>query len=89
MVFKTDAIVNTTARNLDLTAGNISKLIMTNAGDTVQEECNRKYPGGIQYAEVAVTSAGDLQRLAKIKNILHSSLPCYTRQNHEQVSLLQ
>ena len=85
---KTEAIVNTAAKNLDLKAGFISKLIVESAGDAVQEECKTKYPKGIQYADVVVTGAGDLQRKAKIKNILHSALPLYTSHKHEQVCIL-
>ena len=86
LLLQADVIVNTTAKNLDLKDGFISNLILKKAGNSVQDECNRNYPHGVEHAEVAVTGSGNLGRMANVKHILHSSLEKYSCQKHEKVS---
>ena len=61
-------IVNTTSPKLSLNCGIISKKILASAGTQVQNECNTKYPRGINSSKVAVTSAG---QISHVKFIFH------------------
>lgn len=55
-----DAIVNSTSQTLTLGAGNASRAMLQKAGSSIQDECNRKYPKGIQFGEIAETGGGNL-----------------------------
>ncbi|VDI21837.1 poly [ADP-ribose] polymerase 10/14/15 [Mytilus galloprovincialis] len=65
-----DAIVNTTSRDLNLSAGLVSQSLLRAGGSGLQDECKRKYPRGINSGEVAVTNGGNL----KCKIVLHGCL---------------
>jgi len=49
-------MVNTTAQNLNLTNGAISRLILSTAGPQIQAECQQLAPGGIAFGGVIETS---------------------------------
>ncbi|KAL3865275.1 hypothetical protein ACJMK2_006888, partial [Sinanodonta woodiana] len=65
-----DVIVNCTTAKLALQTGSLSKAILEAAGNSIQDECIQKYPDGIKFGEVAVTSAGKLH----LKRIFHGAL---------------
>ncbi|XP_071137975.1 protein mono-ADP-ribosyltransferase PARP14-like [Mytilus edulis] len=65
-----DAIVNTTSQDLNLSAGLVSQSLLRAGGSGLQDECNHKYPRGINSGEVAVTKGGNL----KCKIVLHGCL---------------
>jgi len=51
-----DVYVNTTNEDLDLSRGGLSPVLLKAAGQTLQDECNKKSP--IQSGDIAVTSGG-------------------------------
>ncbi|KAK3604570.1 hypothetical protein CHS0354_026261 [Potamilus streckersoni] len=57
---KVDVIVNSTSQKLDLTQGALSRILLQKGGETLQQECDIKYPGGIIAGNIAITSAGAL-----------------------------
>jgi len=57
--------VNTTNRSLDLSQGGLSPVLLEAAGQTLQDECNKKAP--IEVGDIAVTSGGNL----KCKYVFH------------------
>ena len=63
-----------------LANGSVSALIAEKAGPSVQLECSSKYPNGIKYNEIAVTSGGNLQ----CQYIYHCALPAWSS-NEAQV----
>ena len=65
-----DVVVNSTNKNLQLNKGAVSRLLLNKAGDHIQLECNQKYPNGIDFGTVAVTSGGNL-----CKQMYHFALP--------------
>ncbi|CAC5424295.1 Protein mono-ADP-ribosyltransferase PARP15 [Mytilus coruscus] len=65
-----DAIVNTTSRDLNLSAGLVSQSLLRAGGSGLQDECKKKYPRGVNSGEVAVTNGGNL----KCKIVLHGCL---------------
>ncbi|XP_052088528.1 protein mono-ADP-ribosyltransferase PARP14-like isoform X4 [Mytilus californianus] len=67
---ETDAIVNTTSADLNLSAGLVSQSLLRAGGSGLQDECKQKYPKGINSGEVAVTKGGKL----KCKIVLHGCL---------------
>lgn len=74
---KVDVIVNTTSKNLDLNQGAVSTSIMKLGGASIQQECHVKYPKGINYGEVAITSGGNLC----CKSVYHGALPKWDTDN--------
>ncbi|WAR21770.1 PAR14-like protein, partial [Mya arenaria] len=54
--YKTPVIVNTTAKNLNLNNGAVSKTILRQAGEDIQKELKQKFPDGIRAGEIAITS---------------------------------
>ncbi|CAG2248583.1 unnamed protein product [Mytilus edulis] len=67
---KVDAIVNTTSKDLQLGKGTVSASLLNHGGSDLQKECSKKYPNGVNYGEVAVTSGAKLQS----KIVCHVSL---------------
>ncbi|XP_071137980.1 protein mono-ADP-ribosyltransferase PARP14-like isoform X2 [Mytilus edulis] len=57
---RVDAIVNTTSKGLQLNQGAVSASLLSGGGKGLQHECSKKYPQGVDYGEVAVTSGGNL-----------------------------
>ncbi|KAL5021121.1 hypothetical protein ScPMuIL_000276, partial [Solemya velum] len=68
---KTDVIVNTTSKDLNLSSGAVSKSLLTVAGPQLQQECQQNYPSGIAPGQVAETSGYNLN----CQKVLHGSLP--------------
>lgn len=62
--------MNTTSRDLNLSAGLVSQSLLRAGGSGLQDECKKKYPRGINSGEVAVTKGGNL----KCKIVLHGCL---------------
>jgi O-acetyl-ADP-ribose deacetylase (regulator of RNase III) len=59
-ISQADVIVNSTQPSLKLDAGAVSATILAAAGQALQEECNKKYPKGIDNGDVAVTKGHKL-----------------------------
>ncbi|KAK3598393.1 hypothetical protein CHS0354_019796 [Potamilus streckersoni] len=57
---KVDVIVNTVAKSLDLTHGAVSQSLLKQGGQSLQDECKKKYPNGIRDGDIAVTGGGKL-----------------------------
>ena len=74
-----DVIVNTASADLNLSHGAVSASILKIGGDSIQQECQLKYPNGINPGEVAVTSGG---RLA-CKIVCHGALPKWDKESGE------
>ncbi|XP_052770988.1 protein mono-ADP-ribosyltransferase PARP14-like [Mya arenaria] len=68
--FKTPVIVNTTAKNLDLNNGAVSKTILRQAGKDIQKELKQKYPDGLSAGEIAVTSGYNMD----CSHVLHGAV---------------
>jgi O-acetyl-ADP-ribose deacetylase (regulator of RNase III) len=58
--FKTNVIVNTTTKNLQLNSGRVSKSILEGAGSQIQVQLNQYHPREISFGEVAVTRGFEL-----------------------------
>ncbi|XP_061194345.1 protein mono-ADP-ribosyltransferase PARP14-like [Saccostrea echinata] len=67
---KVDIIVNTAAKDLNLSQGAVSASLLNLGGIDIQRECHSKYPHGIEFGDIAVTSGGKLN----CKNIFHGAL---------------
>ena len=74
-------IVNNTIKDLTLNTGSISRAILHAAGPSLKEECESKYPTGIQYGQVAVTGGHRL----RCKNIYHGALPFVQSSEYDDV----
>jgi O-acetyl-ADP-ribose deacetylase (regulator of RNase III) len=82
-----DAIANSTSQTLTLNAGNASRAMVTRAGNSIQDECKRKYPNGITFGEIAETGGGNLY----CGYIFHGCLKFWTAEESnsvEQVSAM-
>ena len=62
-----DIIFNTTATNLDLKRGAVSRSILQAAGDIIQREVSDAKPNGLRVGEYVTSSGGNL----KCKKIVH------------------
>ena len=80
--FKADVIVNTTSTDLKLNVGGVSKGLLSVAGDALQNECNTKYPNGMAYGDIAVTSGAQLQ----CKEVYHTCLRTWSGDQTRQVT---
>ncbi|XP_052077921.1 protein mono-ADP-ribosyltransferase PARP14-like [Mytilus californianus] len=65
-----DAIVNSTSKDLQLTHGAVSQSLLNAGGKTLQSECTKKYPNGVNPGEIAVTNGGKLE----CKSVYHGAL---------------
>ena len=63
-------IVNTVARDLNLSLGSVSSSLLQAAGQDLQKECRKRFSCGISPDEIAVTGGYKLD----CKNIFHVSL---------------
>lgn len=68
---KSDVIMTTSTRGLDLKRGALSEAVLQAAGPELQNECATKYPHGIRHGEIAVLSPGKLH----CKQIYCGALP--------------
>ena len=55
------AIVNIPGRQLQLSSSAVSKSLVKIGGRTLQQECARNAPNGIEFGEIVLTSGGNLQ----------------------------
>lgn len=76
-----DVIVNNTTKDLILNTGGISRAILHAAGQSLKEECESRYPTGIQYGQVAVTGGHKL----RCKKIYHGALPFVKSSEYDDV----
>ncbi|XP_052081210.1 protein mono-ADP-ribosyltransferase PARP14-like [Mytilus californianus] len=70
---KTDIIVNSTNKELQLKKGAVSLSILKKVGNSLAEKCHEKYPNGIDYGSLAITSGEKCW-----KYIYHFALPSWT-----------
>lgn len=83
-LFQVDVVVCTASKNLDLDKGRASKAVVQAAGSEMKEECSAKYPGGIEYDEVAVVNGGNMP----CKKVYFISLPVWgTGHNEHEVGV--
>lgn len=76
--FDADIIVNSAPSNMKLnTAGKVSSIILERAGEAIQEECDERFPNGIQNGEVAITSGYKLP----YSLVFHCTVQFMTQQN--------
>ncbi|CAG2257456.1 unnamed protein product [Mytilus edulis] len=68
---KVDALVNSCGTDLNLDNGVVSSTLLKAAGKTIQDECTKRHPKGVNVGDIVCTNAGKLQ--AKI--ICHCALP--------------
>ena len=73
--FKSDVIVNSTSKDLNLNTGILSKSIFESAGPQILNECKLKYPNGIDSSKIAVTTAG---KIKDVKYLYHVAPPNYS-----------
>ncbi|VDI69706.1 Hypothetical predicted protein, partial [Mytilus galloprovincialis] len=81
---KTDIIVNSTNRELQLQKGAVSLLILEKVGKCLSEDCHDKYPNGIDYGSLAITSGGKFW-----KSIYHFALPLWTANAEFSTKILE
>ena len=75
--------MNSTSNSLDLKNGGVSKSLLAAGGNSLQDECRKNYPMGIQPGQIARTGGGNL----KCKCVFHTCLPNWSAdQISEQVS---
>lgn len=76
--FDADIIVNSAPANMKLnTAGKVSAIILSRAGQAIQEECDQSFPNGIKNGEVAVTSGHRLP----YSLVFHCTVQFMTQEN--------
>lgn len=76
--FDADIIVNSAPSNMKLnTAGKVSAVILSRAGEAIQKECDESFPNGIQNGEVAITSGYKLP----YSLVFHCTVQFMTQQN--------
>lgn len=76
--------MNTVNSSLELKKGSLSQQILQKAGNELQTYCSRKYPGGIQAGDVAVTGPGNLKGNG-VKWIFHCALPSFKKSTFVKV----
>ena len=59
---------------MSLDTGILSKSIFESAGPQILNECNLKYPNGIDSSTIAVTTAG---KIKDVKYLYHVAPPTY------------
>ncbi|XP_053391625.1 protein mono-ADP-ribosyltransferase PARP14-like, partial [Mercenaria mercenaria] len=74
-----DVIVNTTAPDLQLRNGVVSKSIHDSAGKEIQDECFKKYHRNLDNGEIVITKGYKL----KCKHVFHGALQAYDRRKDE------
>ncbi|KAK6168972.1 hypothetical protein SNE40_020113 [Patella caerulea] len=82
---KADVVVNCTSPELDLKSGAVSRSVLKDAGNSVQDECDKKYSGGISPGDVASTSAGKLS----CSKIYHGCLLSYRKDKREAEKIMK
>ena len=59
-ILQVDVVVCSSSKNLDLNRGRASKALLDIAGEEMKEDCEAKYPDGIEYGEVAMVCSGNI-----------------------------
>ena len=65
-----DVVVNSSNPLLNLKMGRLSTEIMQAAGSKIQDECEKNYPAGIGFGQLAVTSGGNM----RCKALFHGTI---------------
>ncbi|CAC5405330.1 PARP10_14_15 [Mytilus coruscus] len=81
---KTDVLVNSVGRDLDLTRGAVSIYMLQEGGDEIMSDCRRQHPTGVDYGEIVQTKPGKLQ----CKAIYHFSVPHWTTNANFSLQIL-
>ncbi|VDI75404.1 Hypothetical predicted protein [Mytilus galloprovincialis] len=81
---KTDVLVNSVGRDLDLTRGAVSIYMLQEGGDEIMSDCRRQHPTGVDYGEIVQTTPGKLQ----CKAIYHFSVPPWTKNANFSLQIL-
>ncbi|XP_053399094.1 protein mono-ADP-ribosyltransferase PARP14-like isoform X2 [Mercenaria mercenaria] len=79
---KSDVIVCTASKNLDLGRGRASRALLEKAGDDMSDDCEN-YPDGIEYGDIAVVRAGNLP----CKRVYFVALPVWGTGHAEEKGL--
>ncbi|KAH9499184.1 hypothetical protein Btru_004362 [Bulinus truncatus] len=82
---KTDVIVITVDKSLDLSRGRLAQVILKEAGDEIQTELQNSYGNGIRAGDFATSSGGNLH----CKNIFHACLSRYRGDNAQMEKLVE
>ena len=82
--FQVDVVVCTANKNLDLTKGRASSVLLEAGGNCLQDECNLKYPEGIEHGEIAVVTGGNLS----CKKVYFVALPFWSGNQTDRQVLL-
>ena len=69
--FQADVLVNTTAPDLNLSIGTVSRSLLNAAGKDMQLEINNKYTSNIEPGDIAVTRGWKLICKHVIHGVLH------------------
>ena len=78
-------IVCTASKNLELSRGRASRALLEKAGIEMKDDCENRYPDGIEYDEIAIVKAGNLP----CKKVYFVALPVWgTGHNEEKVSVI-
>ena len=77
--------MNNTIKDLALNTGAVSKAIFRAAGPSLKEECDKKYPKGIKYGQVAISGGHGL----KCQKIYHGTLPFLQTSEHSEAFQVQ
>ena len=70
-------VCNTTAKDLNLNSGAVSKSILEVAGQTIQKEVSEQCPYGLRVGEHVISSAGNM----KCRRIFHVVLDAWDGDN--------
>ena len=82
--FQADIVVNSAPNSMKLNeAGKVSSSILARAGNNLQAECDEKYPNGIKYGELAITSGYQLP----YSLVFHCSVQDMKKENSFQVRM--
>ncbi|KAJ8298129.1 hypothetical protein KUTeg_024660 [Tegillarca granosa] len=81
-VQKVDVVVNSTSSDLKLNSRpGLSKSLLEKAGESLQDECDEKYPNGIKVGEIAITNGHRLN----CQKVFHGTFPCWYSKPIENV----
>ena len=77
---KVDVIVNSCTAHLELRVGVISNCVLNATGIEVENEVKLRYPNGINYGDIAISSAGGLKG---VKKLYHVACPKFENNSSE------
>ncbi|KAL3880945.1 hypothetical protein ACJMK2_033147 [Sinanodonta woodiana] len=73
--WRATVLVSSGTPDLQLCNGSLSDSLLEEAGSELQDECDEKYPDGIQHGDVAVTAGYNLQ----CEKVYHGALPSWDK----------